>query len=80
MKKLTASVKSFRLINISLSGLVLLCLTLPQCAATAPELNVAQYQFKYNDEIYRIRSIAAKDQQMSSNELLSHDFLAVDIE
>ncbi len=59
-------------------GLILVLLLLSGCASETPTFRIYQYQFELNNEVYRIRSIDSADDNLSSNELIAEDFLAVD--
>lgn len=55
-------------------------LFLYDCATTRPQAHVAQYQFTYNSEMYRIRSIFAAENNERYNEVIGKHFLAIDFD
>ncbi|HPC36384.1 MAG TPA: hypothetical protein P5268_07950 [Candidatus Marinimicrobia bacterium] len=60
-------------------NLSLIVLFLGSCT-TRPQTSVAQYQFTYDNEVYRIRSIYAVEKNERYNELIGKNFLAVDFD
>ncbi|NLA21757.1 MAG: hypothetical protein GX870_01820, partial [Candidatus Marinimicrobia bacterium] len=60
-------------------SLGLIVLLLNDCT-TRPQTSVAQYQFTFEGEVYRIRSIHAVENNERYNELIGKNFLAVDFD
>jgi hypothetical protein len=60
-------------------SLALFVLLLSNCT-TRPQTSVAQYQFTFDGELYRIRSIYAAESNERYNELIGKNFLAVDFD
>jgi len=67
------------LFNIVL-GFGLLPLYLENCAATRPQSSISQYQFSFNNEVYRIRSIFMVEKDERYNELIGKNLLAIDFD
>jgi hypothetical protein len=60
-------------------SLALFVLLLSNCT-TRQQTSVAQYQFTFDGELYRIRSIYAAESNERYNELIGKNFLAVDFD
>ena len=63
-----------------LSVFTLMIVVITGCAGTKSEICVAQYNFNFEDEAYRIRSISNHDGENCQNELIGGKFLAVDLD
>jgi hypothetical protein len=50
------------------------------CASKKSQISLSRYQFKLNNRIYRIHSISSEDKNESHNELISENFLAIDLD
>jgi hypothetical protein len=61
-------------------GFCLLSFIFIKCSGTRPPSSVAQYQFIFNSEEYRIRSIYIAERNERYNELIGRTFLAVDFD
>jgi len=65
---------------IVIFGFGLVTLFFYDCATTVPPPSVAQYQFTFNNEMYRIRSIFTVENNERYNELIGKTFLAIDFD
>ncbi|HQE95664.1 MAG TPA: hypothetical protein PK885_07290 [Candidatus Marinimicrobia bacterium] len=71
--------RQFHLTFLVVFSLGLIVLLLNDCT-TRPQTSVAQYQFTFEGEVYRIRSIYAVENNERYNELIGKNFLAVDFD
>jgi hypothetical protein len=72
--------KSGLIFIIVAAGFVYLGLNFSNCARTRPHSSIAQYQFSFKNETYRIRSIFNIENNERYNELIGKNFLAIDFD
>lgn len=72
--------KQLKTVLTVIFGFCLIALYFYDCASSRPQSSVAQYQFNFNNESYRIRSIFAAEKNERYNELIGKDFLAIDFD
>jgi hypothetical protein len=80
MKASTFSKNRFKKVLVLIVGIILLIFLFSDCASQKPARSVSQYNYDWDNEAYRIRSVVDNFKGESWNELIGENFTAIDMD